>query len=208
MKFLRKPFKYVYWNAGFTLILINTIVFALTSLFKTLTPYLALIPLYVTHGHMYWQIFTYQFVHGGFWHLLFNMLGILFFGVTVEKQMGSKEFLLFYLLTGTLCGLSSYFIYSFVGFQMIALVGASGAIFAVLFLFAVMFPNAQIFLWGIIPIPAPILIIGFALFEIFDLLFSSDNVAHLVHLLGFFFAWLYMRIRFGIKPLKVWNIIR
>ncbi|ANA42655.1 rhomboid family protein [Treponema pallidum subsp. pallidum] len=204
---IRKPFRYSYTNVTLSLVLANGAVFVITSLVESLGIYLALVPGLVRYHRMYWQIFTYQFVHSGVWHLLFNMLGLVFFGQTIEKKMGSSEMLLFYLLVGTLCGAGACAAYLCVGRLNVLLLGASGSIFAILFLFSVMFPTALIYLWGVIPIPAPLLIVGYILFEIFDLFFSRDNVSHLTHLLGVLFAWGYIRIRFGIKPLKVWSIV-
>ena len=73
--------------------------------------YLALNPVLATRGGMFWQVFTYQFVHGGMSHLLSNMIGLFFFGVAVERRVGSKEFLLLYLLSGTLSGALSLAVY-------------------------------------------------------------------------------------------------
>ena len=205
MKFLRKPFKYTYKNAVLVIALINVAVFILTSLFRNLSTYLGLVPILVVEAQTYWQFFTYQFVHGDFFHLAFNMLALFFFGVPVERKIGTKEFILYYLLIGTIDGVLSFLVYAVTGFYIISLVGASGAIFGVLLLYAVIYPNSVVYLWAVIPVPAPLLILGYAVIELISIFSLGDGVAHLTHFIGLIAGWVYIRIRFGIKPLKVWN---
>ena len=205
MKFLRKPFKYTYKNAVLVIALINVAVFILTSLFRNLSTYLGLVPILVVEAQTYWQFFTYQFVHGDFFHLAFNMLALFFFGVPVERKIGTKEFILYYLLIGTIGGVLSFLVYAATGFYIISLVGASGAIFGVLLLYAVIYPNSVVYLWAVIPVPAPLLILGYAVIELISIFSLGDGVAHLTHFIGLLAGWVYIRIRFGIKPLKVWN---
>nr|WP_303932526.1 rhomboid family intramembrane serine protease [Treponema denticola] len=205
MKYLRKPFKYTYKNAVLIIALINTGVFVFTSLFRNLSAYLGLVPILVVEAQTYWQFFTYQFVHGDFFHLAFNMLALFFFGVPVERKIGTKEFILYYLLIGTIGGILSFLVYAATGFYTITLIGASGAIFGVLLLYAVLYPNSVIYIWGVIPVPAPLLILGYAVIELISIFSIGDGVAHLTHFIGLLAGWVYIRIRFGIKPLKVWN---
>ena len=205
MKYLRKPFKYTYKNAVLVIALINVAVFILTSLFRNLSTYLGLVPILVVESQTYWQFFTYQFVHGDFFHLAFNMLALFFFGVPVERKIGTKEFILYYLLIGTIGGVLSFLVYAATGFYIISLVGASGAIFGVLLLYAVIYPNSVVYLWAVIPVPAPLLILGYAVIELISIFSVGDGVAHLTHFIGLLAGWVYIRIRFGIKPLKVWN---
>jgi membrane associated rhomboid family serine protease len=155
----------------------------------------------VMHGWV-WTFITYMFVHGsGFTHILFNMIALFFFGIHVERQMGSKEFLLFYFVTGTLAGIFSFFVYYLTGSPGVWLMGASGAIFAVELAYAILFPTSIIYLWGIIPLRAPIMVLGFtALGIILMVTGMGGNVAHVTHLAGFLFAWLYFLFRFGINP--------
>ncbi|MBU0935118.1 MAG: rhomboid family intramembrane serine protease [Spirochaetes bacterium] len=200
---LRREFRYTYFNATLILIAINAVVFAITNLFPRSFIYLSLIPAAVLEEGWVWQPFTYMFVHANIRHILFNMLGLFFFGTAVERKVGSKEFLLFYLLTGTLAGIFSFFSFWLSGNAMTPLVGASGAVYAVLFAFAVINPRARIYFWGIIPIPAPLLVLGFTLIELFSEIFGQGgNIAHLTHLAGFAFAALYFPVRHGVNPIK------
>ena len=195
----------VYKKYTYKLILINVLVYVLTTLlYPRSVYYLAMIPSFVLSGYIY-QPFTYMFVHGSFNHLLFNMLSLFIFGAMVEKRIGSKEFLLFYLLTGLFSGIVSFISYYFAGTNVI-LVGASGAIYGVLLMFAVFYPYSVIFVFGLIPIRAPILVILYAIIELSSHVFGrGGNVAHLTHLSGLVFGYLYCRIRMRINPIDVFK---
>ncbi|MGM0432743.1 MAG: rhomboid family intramembrane serine protease, partial [Spirochaetota bacterium] len=172
MRLLRKPFRYTYSNVTLTIIMINGGVFLLTMMNQNLLYYLSLVPGLVVHEQFVWQFFTYMFVHSGFSHILFNMIGLFFFGTQVERSMGSREFLLFYLLTGFLAGVFSFFFYLATGSMGVFLLGASGAVYAVLLAFATYYPEARIYLFGILPIQAPVLVILFTAVAIFSQLGS------------------------------------
>lgn len=167
--------------------------------------YLALNPGFFIYSKFYWQVFTYQFVHSGLMHLFSNMLGLFFFGIAVERRIGSKEFLFAYLFSGTVCGILSLVIYILTDAWMVFLLGASGAVFAILLLYAVLFPRSVIFIWGIIPVPAPLLIIGYGALEtIYMISGSQTGIAHSTHLIGFAVAWVYSIVRLGLNPFHVW----
>ena len=109
--FFRKPFKYTFFNATLYLILINFAVFLLTNIMPRLNPLIGLNTAYFLRYRLYWQIFTYMFVHNDLSHILFNMLALAFFGMPFEKTVGSKEFLLFYLISGIMSGFISFLVY-------------------------------------------------------------------------------------------------
>jgi membrane associated rhomboid family serine protease len=200
---IRTPFRYSNGNATLVLIGINVLVFALTSVFQQLYFYLALIPGAVVQLGWIWQPFTYMFVHANMSHIFFNMLGLFFFGTAVERSLGTREFLFFYLLTGTLAGLFSLGAFALGGAWNVQLVGASGAVYAVLLAFAVINPRARIFIWGIIPVQAPLLVAGYTVLELWSEIFGmGGNVAHLTHLAGFAFAALYFPVRHGVNPIR------
>jgi membrane associated rhomboid family serine protease len=203
---LRKRFRYSYTNMTLKLILINGALFLLTYMNRNLLIYLSMVPTLVIQETFLWQFFTYMFVHSNFSHILFNMLGLFFFGTQVEQRMGSREFLLFYLLTGFLAGLFSFFFYVLTGTYQVILLGASGAVYAVLLAFAAYYPHARIFLFGILPIQAPLLVALYTAIAVFGQLGSlNSGVAHLTHLAGFLFAFLYLLIRLGINPIDEWR---
>lgn len=203
MNVLRKPFKYTYFNATLILFAINAVFFMALRIFPHSVLYLSMSVMGMKM-HFYWQPLTYMFVHSGWSHFIFNMLALFCFGHEVERAIGSKEFLLFYLFCGILDGLISVALYSVLGYNIL-LMGASGAIYALLLAFAVIFPRSIISIWGIFPVPAPVLVAVYAVIEIFSQIFGGGNVAHLTHLAGFALAWLYLRARMGIKPVKIWK---
>ena len=199
---VRRPFRYTMTNATLWIIAANIFTFALTYLMPELKFSLALIPGAVLHGSV-WQVLSYMFVHANLSHLLLNMLGLFFFGMQVEKEIGSREFTLYYLLTGFLAGLLSLAIYLATGTYNVALIGASASVFAVLLAFATIFPESEIYIWAILPVKAPILVIGYTAIELFSQVFGvNGSVAHLAHLAGFGFGWLYFVVRFNINPVK------
>jgi len=210
MNILRRPFRYRNDNVVFILIGINILVY-IAELFlnnSQLITRLSMIPLVVVQRYWIWQFVTYMFVHdpSSISHLLFNMFALFMFGRQVEWKMGSMEFLLYYLLTGILAGVFSFFVYLLTGNMLVFLMGASGAIFAVQLAFAAFFPDSMIYLWGILPLRAPVMVLGFTAIEVF-LMFTGlgGNVAHATHLAGFGFGWLYFIVRFGINP---WRAMR
>jgi membrane associated rhomboid family serine protease len=180
--------------------------FLLQQAFPRIDTYLALNVITMRYGHWVWELVTYMFVHGSWSHIIFNMLALFIFGTVVERQMGSKEFLLFYFSTGILAGLFSLVLYWLTGLYHVFLIGASGAIFAVQLAYAVINPNSRVLIWGIIPMRAPVMVVGFTLIELASQVFGfNSGVAHLTHLAGFGFGWLYFLARFGVNPIKVWR---
>lgn len=193
-------------SAALTLVAVNVVLFFLTEAFPSLRAYLSLNTVLIIQGRMYWQFISYMFVHASLMHLLGNMLGLVFFGTAVERSLGTKQFLILYFASGLASGMLSFAVYAAAGMNRVFLLEASGAVYAVLLVFSVLFPRALIYLWGILPIPAPILVSIFALIEIFSQLFGADSgVAHTTHLFGFAAAWLYVRIRMKKSPLGLWK---
>lgn len=209
--FFRQPFRYEYKHRVIFIILLNFAVYGIAHLYREIAQYIytygPMNPVAVYKYHMYWQFLTYMFVHdySNIRHILFNMLGLLVFGLQLEKAIGSKEFVLFYLLCGILSCVFSYAVYFFTGQYKVSLLGASGAVYAVLFAYAVFFPRSVIFIWGLIPVPAPVLVLIYAAIEFFSQFNPASGVAHMTHLFGFLAAWLYFVIRMGIHPLKIWR---
>ena len=199
---LRQPFRYRYDGVTLWLIGINALVFFLMRFLngRLLVLYMAMIPGLVKEGWV-WTFVTYMFLHDGFSHIFFNMFALFLFGTQVERQMGSREFLLFYFVTGIFAGIFSFVVYVLTKTYGVSLMGASGAIFAVQLAYAVFFPDAIVYIWGILPLRAPVMVVGFTVLELVSQIFRRDDgVAHLTHLAGFGFAWLYFIIRFRIDP--------
>jgi len=147
-----------------------------------LTKYFALNPL--GSGNFFvWQLLTYQFMHGSFTHILFNMFSLWMFGMEIETIMGSKKFLFFYLLSGVGAGLLQLLLSPVLGEGVGPTIGASGAVFGVMIAFAMSFPDRYILIYFLIPIKAKYLI---AIMIVFEFMSVSDPslVAHLAHIGG------------------------
>ncbi len=201
---LKRHFTYRYYNVTLVLIVLNILVFLINTLNPQSRIYLSLVPQLIVQGGAYWEFITYMFVHASITHILFNMLGLFFFGFQVERRMGSSEFLLFYMLSGIGAGLVSFAVYILTGTYSVILLGASGAIFAVLLAYATFFPDSLIYVMGILPIRAPLLVLIYTGIELFSQIFSVNaGVAHLTHLAGFIVAYLYLVVRIGVNPFKV-----
>lgn len=203
---IKKRFQYTYSNVCIALIIANCVLFALGYIIPNLNLYFGLCPALVIGKKYLWQFVTYMFMHGSLMHLISNMIGLLFFGVMTERAIGSREFLLLYFLCGIISGALSFLYYIALHQYIVFLIGASGALYSVLFAYAVVFPRAKIFIYGIIPIPSPLLVIIYAGIELFSQFSGrAANVAHYTHLFGFLAAYFYFTIRLGINPIKVWH---
>ena len=202
---LNRKFPYSYWNVTSIFIAINFIMFCLTGfLFPSLKYIFSLVPSYILYSHYYWQFLTYMFTHATVSHFIFNMLSLYIFGTAVERRVGSREFLLYYLLTGVLAGVASYAMFYLANTNTV-LLGASGAIYALLMLFSVLYPRSVIYVFGLIPVQAPLLIILYFIIELISGLTAHDGVAHMTHLSGLVFGLLYIVVRMRMNPLKEWR---
>jgi membrane associated rhomboid family serine protease len=144
-------------------------------------------------GHQWWTIATYMFVHGGFWHLALNMYTLWLFGPRVEWKWGTREFVRFYLF----CGLGGWFAHlAFVpGDSM--LIGASAAVFGVMLAYASLWPDEQLFLFGVIPTTVRWLVIFVGVLNLAAGITASGaagGVAYLAHAGGLAAGWLYLRM--------------
>ncbi len=145
-----------------------------------------------------YQLFTYMFVHGGFFHIFFNMLALAFLGPIIESFWGAKKFLMFYIITGIGAAVFNILIgYVFPGGSFGLMVGASGAVYGVLTAFGVLFPNMELrLLFPPIPVKAKNLVLvlgGIAIYSGF-MGRSGDNTAHFAHLGGIVVAFILITI--------------
>ncbi len=165
-------------------------VFFLQVLVQPLTFALALTPTMALQG-MYWQFVTYMFTHGSIEHLGLNMIGLFIFGTVVEGFLGARRYLILYFVSGIGSALFHILV---TGISDIPMLGASGAVYAVLTAYAVKFPNNRLIIFPIpIPIKAMYVVIGFIAFSIYagfaNLL---SGIAHFGHLGGIIFGALLM----------------
>jgi membrane associated rhomboid family serine protease len=170
------------------LIIANAGVFLLSALFRDLNFHLAFVPMQVLRHP--WTLLTYMFAHAGFWHLFWNMLGLFFFGPPLEARWGSRDFLKYYLI----CGLGGAAL-SFVVAPMSPIIGASGAVYGVMLAFAMNWPDAPIYIWGILPVKAKYLVGVLAMVSFFSTFNGrQDGVAHAAHLGGVVAGLVYLRM--------------
>lgn len=153
------------------------------------------------------QIFTYLFMHGDFWHLVFNMFGLYMFGKVIEGVLGSKRFVIFYIVCGVAAAFVQQLSWTIDPPQIAATVGASGAVFGLLGAFVFFFPNEPLyFMFLPVPIKAKIMIPILVVVELFFGVanFRFDNIAHYAHL-GGLLAGLLILIYWRNHPLDRFN---
>lgn len=211
------------------LIIINCILYFATYVFNqiglvNLNEYLALYH-WKSPYFKPWQFVTHIFMHGGLSHLLFNMFALWMFGNVVENFMGTKRFLVFYIICGLGAALLHLLVFSWENqhaIQTVAnmsaadlerfnnslirsgmttplyipMVGASGAIFGLLFTFGYLFPNLMIYIYFLFPIKAKYFVALYAAIELIAGLRGNpaDNVAHFAHLGGMLFAFILLKL--------------
>ena len=183
------------------LLIANGIIFFLQAITGNTFIYLfSLVPRLVWSQFQIWRLVTYMFLHGGLWHIVFNMYALWMFGTEIERMWGSRVFLQYYFVTGIGAGI----FYTLVNAgSMIPTLGASGAIYGILVAYAVLFPNRQLMLlFPPIPMRAKTMISIFIGIELFNGIFqSNDGVAHFAHLGGALVGYLFM------KNYKIWEDI-
>ncbi|MGH7555671.1 MAG: rhomboid family intramembrane serine protease, partial [Longimicrobiales bacterium] len=170
------------------LIIANTVIFLFTYMNENLLSYFAFVPSRVLTQP--WTAVTYMFAHGGIGHLFFNMLGLFFFGPALESRWGSREFIKFYII----CGLGGAAL-SFLLAPANPIIGASAAVYGIMLAFAMNWPEMPIYIWGIFPIQARVLVIILAAISLLSAFSGSGgNVAHFAHLGGFAAGFLYLKL--------------
>src|SRR5574338_505350 len=127
------------------LLIANVLVFfvQVTRAMPQLTNALVLVPDYVLQRP--WTIVTYMFLHGGYGHIIFNMIALFFFGPRVVARLGPSRFAILYFLSGITGALLSLV------FSPAAVVGASAAVYGVMLAFAYYWPRDLIYIWGVLP---------------------------------------------------------
>ena len=146
----------------------------------------------------WYQFLTYGFVHdtGGIGHVLFNMVGLFFFGRAVEQKLGFDEFIRFYLLSMLFGGIVGCLGFWLMGVPNGSVIGASGAVLATTLLFACYFPNSEILLMFVFPVKAWVVATFFVIYNVFGAVSSitglgSSSTSFTVHMAGIVFGFLY-----------------
>ena len=182
----------------------NVVMFVAQSVFPVLTEVFGLHPAWVIpalstraaeHAFWVWQPATYMFLHGGVFHILFNMLALWMFGAELERIWGTRYFLKFYFVTGIGAGVVTV-VLSLLPFggqlQYVNIIGASGAIYGLLLAFAMYFPDRPILL-VVFPVPAKIAVTILGAIALFSSLSDSGGVANATHLSGLVVAYFFLK---------------
>ena len=180
------------------LIGVTVAIFVAQLVFPILTDVLGLHPVLVLRYLWIWQLGTYMFLHGGLFHILFNMLALWMFGTELERIWGTRYFLKFYLVTGVGAGaLTVLFSLLPFGFAQQVhysnVIGASGAIYGLLLAYAMYFPDRPIYMYFVFPIPAKIFVAIMGAIAFLSSLGDSGGVANATHLGGLIVAYLFLK---------------
>ena len=189
------------------LLIVNIVVFVLVELsgqqsllFRTF----GLVPSLVWSKFKIWQLFAYLFIHGGPFHIFFNMFVLWVFGKDLESQWGKMEFLLFYFVCGIGAGLIPVL---FSGNSIVPIVGASGAIYGLLLAYGFTYPNQMVYLYGLVPIKVKYMVLGLGAIAFFaSLSASQSNVSHITHLSGMVIGLIFIYFNINWKVIKLWYI--
>ncbi|MBN1569303.1 MAG: rhomboid family intramembrane serine protease [Acidobacteria bacterium] len=181
-----------------TLIIINISIYVLQIISGRLGSdfielYFGLVPLRVTHEGMLWQFVTYMFLHGGVFHIFFNMLTLFMFGNELERYWGTHRFLIYYFITGIGAGVCSWLV-SMHSFSVV--IGASGAIYGLLLAYGLIYPNRIVYLNFLLPLKVKwlVLIMG-AMAFLSSISGSEPGVASIAHLGGMVIGYLFLKGR-------------
>ena len=176
----------------------NVVMFVITSLAQGVVPYLGLVPTLVLHELWVWQVATYMFLHGGIFHIVFNMLALWMFGAELERIWGTRYFLKFYFVTGIGAGMLTV-LFSLLPFefahqvQRSIIIGASGSIYGLLLAYALHFPDRPIYMYFLFPIPAKVFVAIMGAIALFSSLGEAGGVANATHLGGLLVAYLFLK---------------
>jgi rhomboid family protein len=150
------------------------------------------------HSLWVWQLATYMFLHGGIFHIVFNMLALWMFGAELERMWGTRYFLKFYLATGIGAGVLTV-LFSLLPFafarqlQYANVIGASGAIYGLLLAYALYFPDRPIYMYFVFPIPAKIFVAIMGGIAFLSSLSEAGGVANATHLGGLLVGYIFLK---------------
>ena len=176
----------------------NVAVFFAQLFVSGITPLLGLRPASVFGTLWLWQPATYMFLHSGLFHILFNMLALWMFGTELERMWGTRYFLRFYFITGVGAGLLTT-IFALLPFSVSqqvyysVTIGASGAVYGLLLAYAMYFPERQIYMYLVFPIPAKIFVAIMGAIAFYASLSGSGGVANATHLGGLLIAYVLLK---------------
>jgi membrane associated rhomboid family serine protease len=194
-----------YFPPGVKWLLISNITVFVVNFFAALflehDPFrlFGLVPQEVLQSGCFWQLFTYMFLHGGFFHIVFNMFALWMFGITLEGDWGTRRFLQYYFLCGIGAALCVIAVSIPAHELMFRTIGASGAIYGLLLAFGVLYPDTPILFSFLFPIKAKYFVLIFGAIEFMSSFDRGSGVSHIAHLGGMLFGLVYLKGRLSRK---------
>ncbi|TMG88098.1 MAG: rhomboid family intramembrane serine protease [Betaproteobacteria bacterium] len=145
-------------------------------------------------GFQPWQLLTYAFLHGGLFHIAFNMFALYMFGSAIERVFGARRYLAYYLVCVLSAAIAQLLTAAITG-AVYPTVGASGGVFGLLLAYAIYFPHSRIMLiFPPIPMPARVFVVVYAALELFlGVTGTEEGVAHFAHLGGLVGGFIMLR---------------
>jgi membrane associated rhomboid family serine protease len=145
-------------------------------------------------GFQPWQLLTYAFLHGGLFHIAFNMFALYMFGSAIERVFGARRYLAYYLVCVLSAAIAQLLTAAITG-AVYPTVGASGGVFGLLLAYAIYFPHSRIMLiFPPIPMPARVFVVVYAVLELFlGVTGTEEGVAHFAHLGGLVGGFIMLR---------------
>jgi membrane associated rhomboid family serine protease len=198
---------YGYFPAGIKWLLIsNTVVFVVWTLGpigfqQDVLTNLALNK--VLSYKLLWQLFTYQFLHGGVFHLVFNMLALWMFGSPLESDWGTRRFLRYYFICGVGAGICDLVLNLILGGHA-PTIGASGAIYGVLLAFGVCYPEQTVLMNFLFPIKAKYMVMIYGAIALYSSMGTlNSGVSNIAHLGGMAVGFIYLKSRMPRMQLRL-----
>ncbi len=148
----------------------------------------------VLHKFYVWQLVTYLFLHGGWFHIIFNLFALWMFGSDLESLWGGKKFLVYYFVTGVGAGILDVVLNDlFRPTIPTATIGCSGAVFGLLLAYGMLFPERVIYLYMIVPVKAKWFVVIIGTIEFVSSFGTGSDISHFAHLGGMLFGFLFLR---------------
>jgi membrane associated rhomboid family serine protease len=173
-------------------VIVNVAVYSLQPFLESqIVIYLGLVPYLVWQNFYLWQLFTYQLLHGGLLHILFNMFALWMFGCTLERRWGSEFFLKYYFVSVVGGGILNVLL---MPGQTVPSIGASAGIYGILLAYGLIYPNQIVYFYFLFPIKMKYFVLIIGGIEFYSSVTSGQSgIAHFAHLGGMLFGYLYLR---------------
>ena len=190
------------------LVFVNVGVFILQMLARLLDTnvidiYFGLVPALITHEFMVWQLVTYMFLHGGVFHIFFNMLTLYMFGNDLERYWGTRRFLNYYFITGIGAGVCSWIVSVN---SMSVTIGASGALYGLLLAYGLLYPNRIVYLNFLLPVKVKWLVMIMGAIAFFSSISGDEpGVANIAHLGGMLVGYLFLKGKDWTSSYQIYN---